>query len=130
MTTNSSNAEPNPNEKATRRRFSAEYKLRILEAADGCTDRGQIGLLLRREGLYASHLSAWRRWRRRTYKDHPASKKPATESDLRHDVKRLQRENERLHLKLTHAERLLALQKKYAEMMDAMETSELDGRSP
>lgn len=43
-------------------------------------------------------------------------------------MKRLQRENERLHLKLSHTERLLALQKKYAETMDAIQTSELDGR--
>lgn len=49
---------PNPQvtPKAERRRFSAEYKLRILAEADGCTERGAIGALLRREGLYASHL--------------------------------------------------------------------------
>ena len=50
--------------KPTRRRFSAEYRLRILEEADRCTQPGEIGRLLRREGLYSSHLSVWRKARR------------------------------------------------------------------
>ena len=56
---------PNPQvvPKAERRRFSAEYKQRILAEADRCTERGQIGALLRREGLYASHLEKWRQQR-------------------------------------------------------------------
>ena len=50
-------------EKASRRRFDASYKLRILEEADGCTEPGQLGELLRREGLYSSHLTTWRKQR-------------------------------------------------------------------
>ena len=50
-------------EKPVRRRFTAEYKLRILAEADACTETGQLGELLRREGLYSSHLSTWRRQR-------------------------------------------------------------------
>ena len=50
--------------KPTRRQFSAEYRLRILEEADRCTRPGEVGPLLRREGLYSSHLSAWRKARR------------------------------------------------------------------
>jgi transposase len=50
-------------ERPRRRRFSAEYKLRILQAAEACTRAGEIGALLRREGLYTSHLSAWRKQR-------------------------------------------------------------------
>lgn len=50
--------------KAERRRFSAAYKLRILAEADACTQRGQLGALLRREGLYRSHLDKWRAQRR------------------------------------------------------------------
>jgi len=49
--------------KPTRRRFPAEYRLRILEEADRCTRPGEVGRLLRREGLYSSHLSAWRKTR-------------------------------------------------------------------
>jgi transposase-like protein len=56
-------AVPNPEvtEKAVRRRFTAEYKLRILREADACTRQGQLGALLRREGLYSSNLILWRR---------------------------------------------------------------------
>ena len=50
-------------ERPVRRRFSAEYKLRILREAEACTRPGEVGALLRREGLYTSHLSAWRRQR-------------------------------------------------------------------
>ena len=77
-------------EKPKRRRFSAEYKLRILEEADRCTKPGELGLLLRREGLYSSHLAEWRRWRRRKYPEHPEAQKPATESQLRHELARSQ----------------------------------------
>ena len=56
---------PNPElvERPQRRRFSAEYKLRIVEEADRCTELGEVGSLLRREGLYSSHLSQWRKQR-------------------------------------------------------------------
>jgi len=116
-------------EKPKRRRFSAEYKLRILAEADRCTKPGELGLLLRREGLYSSHLAAWRRWRRRAHPDQPESQKPATESQLRHELARMQRENVRLQLKLEHAEKLAALQKKFTEMLEAQENDEIDGRS-
>ena len=116
-------------EKPRRRRFSAAYKLRILEEADRCTKPGELGLLLRREGLYSSHLAAWRRWRRRAHPEHPESQKPPTESQLRHENARLQRENARLQLKLEHAEKLAALQKKFTEMLEAQENDEIDGRS-
>jgi len=51
--------------KAQRRRFTAEYKHRILQEADACTHSGEIGALLRREGLYSSHLTTWRHQRAR-----------------------------------------------------------------
>ena len=50
--------------KPTRRQFSAEYRLRILEEAERCTRPGEVGRMLRREGLYSSHLTAWRKARR------------------------------------------------------------------
>jgi len=58
-------ARPNPElvEQPRRRRFTAEYKLRIVQQADACTRPGEIGALLRREGLYTSHLSTWRKQR-------------------------------------------------------------------
>lgn len=53
--------DPEVPEKSTRRRFTAQYKLRVLKEADACGEPGEIGALLRREGLYSSHLTAWRR---------------------------------------------------------------------
>jgi transposase-like protein len=60
--TNGVEVSPDPQfEKPQRRRFSAEQKLRILKQVDACSDRGEIAVILRREGLYSSHLVAWRR---------------------------------------------------------------------
>lgn len=102
-----------------RRRFSDQEKLRILEAADGAIAPGALGLLLRKEGIYSSHLASWRQWRRRQFPQHAQSKKPPTESQRRHDLERLERENARLRLKLEHAEKLLALQKRLADLLEA-----------
>lgn len=60
---NSQISNPEVPEKASRRRFDAAYKLKIVEEADRCTEPGQIGELLRREGLYSSHLATWRKQR-------------------------------------------------------------------
>lgn len=123
--TNDPKQQPNiSDEMPTRRRFSDAYKMRILEEADQCTKRGELGLLLRREGIYSSQLANWRRWRRRVHPEHPQSQKPPTESQLRHELARLQRENTRLQLKLEHSEKLNALQKKLADMMEAIEPTE------
>ena len=62
--TDTSRPDPEVLEKAKRRQFSAEYKLGILEEANACQEPGQIAALLRREGLYSSHLTEWRRARR------------------------------------------------------------------
>jgi transposase-like protein len=123
MPTGSTGPDQTPNRapaKPKRRRFSDAYRLRILEEADRCS-KGELGLMLRREGLYSSHLASWRRWRRRAHPEHPESRKPPTESQSRHEVARLKRENTRLQLKLEHAEKLLALQKRLADMMEAIE---------
>ncbi len=119
---------PSP-EKPKRRRFSAEYKLRILEEADRCEKPGEIGLLLRSEGLYASHLTSWRAWRRRAHPEQPQSKKPPTESPMKQELVRKQREIERLRLKLDHTEKLVALQKKFADLLEARGIAENDGSS-
>jgi len=114
-----------------RRHFSDKDKLRILEAADRAKQPGALGLLLREEGIYSSHLATWRRWRRDAYPEHEQSKKPPTESQHRHEMARLERENARLRLKLEHAEKLLALQKRLADLMEATaETESKNGSSP
>jgi len=96
---------PRPPDRPARRTFSDREKLRILDAADRCTQPGELGLLLRREGLYSFHLTSWRRWRRRVFPQHPQSRTPPTEADLRHERDRLERENARLRLKLDRRDR-------------------------
>ena len=93
-----------------RRSFSAAYKRSILEEADRCTEPGQIGALLRREGLYSSNLTTWRRGRERgELAGAKRGRKPASEEAkaLRH----LQRENTRLKQKLEQAELVIEIQK-------------------
>jgi len=109
--------------RTTRRRFSHSEKLRIVEAADRCTKPGELELL-RREGLFSSHLANWRRWRLRVHPTLAPKNKPPTESQIRHEKERLERENARLRLKLEHAEKLLALQKKMADILDAIDRDE------
>ena len=85
--------------KAKRRKFSAEYKLRILDEADKCTEPGQIGALLRREGLYSSHLTTWRRQRGQGVLEALSPKKRGRKGkdELEKEVMMLQREKERCH---------------------------------
>ncbi|MBA3947792.1 MAG: hypothetical protein H0X37_24960, partial [Herpetosiphonaceae bacterium] len=100
--------------KATRRQFSAAAKLRILEAADQCTEAGQLGALLRREGIYSSHLSKWR-WLRKQGQLQalsPNQRGPKPSHVPEHDeIARLQREVGRLQTKLAHAEAIIDIQK-------------------
>ena len=80
-----------------RRRFTVSYKLRILQEADACKASGQIGALLRREGLYSSNLSAWRRQRERGELDALSPKKRGPKVDeAAKQIEKLKRENARL----------------------------------
>lgn len=110
--------DPEVAEKPKRRRFSAEYRLRIVREADACKEPGEIGALLRREGLYSSLLTAWRRQRDEGALAGLRSKKRGPKSkavDPR--VKRLERENARLKRKLEQAETIIDIQKKVAGML-------------
>jgi transposase len=108
-------------EKAVRRRFTAEYKLRILSEADGCTGKGQLGGLLRREGLYSSLLSNWRRQRAEaslsSLKPKKRGRKRKPNAEARRELERLQRENQRLTERLRQAETIIDVQKKVCEML-------------
>ena len=108
--------EPDPQvvPKAERRQFSAEYKLRILDKADRCTEHGQIGALLRREGLYSSHLTTWRRQRDQGTLGQKRGRKPDPQAA---EIKRLQRENEQLRARLERAEHIIDVQKKLAQLL-------------
>ena len=116
-------------EKARRRRFTAEYKQRILREADACTKPGELGALLRREGLYSSNLTVWRaavreggQKRLEPQKRGPQAR-PATRRD-RNRIKQLERENRRLKARAERAEALVDLQKKVAALLGKPLTDE------
>jgi transposase len=107
-----------------RRRFSVEYKLRILREADASAIPGQIGALLRREGLYSSNLSAWRHQREvgllSALSPVKPGPKPKEQHPLEGRVKELEKEKRVLERKLKRAEWLLDISKKGAELMEKM----------
>lgn len=87
--------------KAERRHFNAEYKLRIVVEADACTERGQVGALLRREGLYSSHLDKWRKQRAQgLLGPQKRGRKPDPQGVA---MARLRHENEHLQARLKQA---------------------------
>ncbi len=103
--------------KAERRRFNTAYKLSILEQADRCKNPGEIGALLRREGLYGSHLSKWRKLRAAGELGKKRGRPVDPDTELRHQLQRTQKDNERLRRKLRQAEILLEVQKKASEIL-------------
>lgn len=97
-----------------RRRFTPAYKLEMLRKADACARPGELGALLRREGLYSSHLVTWRRQRAHGLTPKTRGRKK-TVRDPR--VKKLEQENRRLTSRLERAEAIIAFQKKVAELL-------------
>lgn len=107
--------------KAKRRQFTAEYRLRIVEEADRCTEPGEVGQLLRREGLYSSHLTTWRKARRNGALRGLASKKrgakPKARNPLEPKVRQLEAEVARLEEELRKAHTILDVQEKVAGLL-------------
>ena len=106
-------APPDPElvERARRRRFSAEYKLRILREADACNKPGEIGALLRREGLYSSLLTEWRRQRERGSLEALERPRGRLKADPREaQIAGLQRRLERAERELEKARRVIEVQ--------------------
>jgi transposase-like protein len=116
-------ARPDPEvvAKPKRRRFTAEYRLRILEEADRCTEPGEVGRLLRREGLYSSHLTAWRRARRngalRGLTSKKRGAKPKARNPLEPKVRELEAKVARLEKELHKAHTILDVQEKVAGLL-------------
>ena len=114
---------PNPEvpDKASRRRFTAEYKLRILMLADACTEPGSLGALLRREGLYASNLNTWRHQRERGVLSALTPKKRGRKESGRDPLiaenEKLRKENERITKRLRQAEIIIDVQKKISQIL-------------
>jgi transposase-like protein len=107
--------------KAQRRRFPTEYKRRILREADACTKPGEIGALLRREGLYSSILTHWRQMRERGelagLAERRRGPKPATRDGRDQRIVQLERECARQRARAERAEALVEIQKKVAQLL-------------
>ena len=116
-----SDARPTPNPevvaKPKRRQFSAKYRLRILEEAQHCTQPGEVGRLLRREGLYSSHLTTWRRARLQGLTPNKRGAKPAERNPLSAKVRELEAEVARLEKELHTAHTILDVQGKVAGLL-------------
>ena len=114
--------------KPKRRRYTAEYKRKILEEADACTEGGQISAMLRREGLYSSHLTTWRNARAQAMLDALAPKKRGPKPkqvdprDLR--IAELERQLAKERARRKHAEGLVELQKKFAMLLELKRENE------
>ena len=107
--------------KAQRRQFSAEYKRRVLREAEACRRPGEISALLRREGLYSSHLAAWRAARQRGELAGLGAKRrgpvPQRPDPRQKRIAELEREVRRLQARAERAEGLVEVQKKVAELL-------------
>lgn len=115
--------------KAERRRFSAEYKRRVLREAEACRRPGEVSALLRREGLYSSHLAAWRAARERgelaTGRSPRRGPKPVPVDPRQKRIAELERESRRWQARAERAEALVEVQKKLAALLgDAMPVSD------
>jgi transposase len=115
-----------------RRMFSAKYKLSILEKAEACTGPGDLGALLRREGLYSSNLRTWRRQRDQGSLQGLAPRRrgppPDPNRELLTRVAKLENENRRLAEKLEKAELIIEVQKKVARLLGTEQPENRDGR--
>ncbi len=120
--------DPEVDSKPTRRRFTAAYKLKLLEEADECSE-GQLGALLRREGLYSSHLSTWRRQRAEGALQALGKKRGRKAKPRDKEKEQLARENARLRRKLEQAEKIIEIQKKVSALLEAAERDDENGES-
>ena len=130
----SSRARPNPEVATTarRRHFAPEERRRILAAADTCTEAGEIGALLRREGIYSSHLSTWRKARTEAEQAALVPKKRGRKADPAiaeaRRLDQLTRENVRLRHQLAQAHTIIEVQKKVYTLLEQLTAESPDGK--
>jgi transposase len=120
---NGAGSVPDPElvEQAKRRKFTAKYKLRIVQEADACEKPGEVGELLRREGLYTSHLTYWRKQRKDgALKElgRPRGRKPADRRDAQ--ILELSRRAERAEAELAKARKVIAIQGNVSALLEQM----------
>ncbi len=122
-----SDPDPEVPARARRRKFTAAYKLDILAQADACSKPGEIGALLRREGLYSSLLSKWREQRAAgalaALSPKKRGRKPRRVDPQAKRVAQLERENARLRQKLEKAETIISVQKKLSRLLESEDES-------
>ena len=109
--------DPEVDAKPRRRTFPADYKLRILQEVSACSGEGEIGQVLRREGLYSSHLSTWRQQRDEGALRELGKKRGRKPKRQDRDTERLKRENARLLRENAQLKQILAIQKKVSELL-------------
>lgn len=115
---------------AKRRTFTAAYKLDILQQADACREPGEVGELLRREGLYSSHLSTWRQQRDVGALRALGVKRGRKSKQVDKEKQRLEKENTRLRRELEQAEKIIEIQKKVSELLEIpLSSADDEGRS-
>lgn len=115
--------------KAERRHFTAEYKRRIVQEAEACTQSGEVGALLRREGLYSSHLNTWRGQHDRGALQGLTPAKRGRKADPQAaEMAKLRRENDRLKAQLERAELIIDVQKKVSQMLNLTLTESDDAK--
>lgn len=111
--------DPEVEMRAKRRQFSAQDKLRILNEADSCRESGQVGALLRREGIYWSYLTDWRReLENGQLQGLQARKRGRPRDEQSREVRELRSENEQLKAQLAQAELIISAQKKLAQALE------------
>jgi len=109
---------------ANRRRFSQSYKRKILAEAEQCRTAGEMGSLLRREGLYSSHITRWRQAQERGQLEPGAAPKRGRKADPQsQEMARLKRENERLKQELEQAQLVIDIQKKVSQLLGLPQTT-------
>jgi transposase-like protein len=118
---NQQRPDPEVPEKKPRRKFTAKFKLRIIQEAENCTASGEVGVLLRREGLYSSNLTAWRKQKEQGILHGMTPKKRGRKTKeknpLAQKVAELERVNRKLQNKLKKAEIIIDVQKKISQIL-------------
>jgi transposase len=120
-----------PAARPRRRRFTAEYKLAIVAEYDGCTDAGAKGALLRREGLYSSHITEWRRATKTgSLAGLAGAPRPTKRSPEQLELEKLRRRNERLERELAKNQAALTIMGKAHELLELLSESSATDRPP
>lgn len=120
--------DPNPEvlPRAKRRQFSTAYKKRVLEEYDACTEHGEKGALLRKEGIYSSYIATWKQQLERdNLAGSTSAKRGPKEDPQREEMEKLEKENERLRERLRQSELIIEAQKKISQIL-GLEADEND----